>query len=210
MRKLILASAITFSVLFAGAVAADDDEGPKPDDLFASAKAAYGEKKYGKALADLNQLSAAVAKLRVDQLKAALPGAPSGWTAEEATGDATGAAIFLAGTSVKRGYSKGEGEAAGRVDLELLADSPMAAAIGAMITNPMLVQGQEGKSIVTIKNRKGLVEWMKGEKSGKLTLPLNSSTSIVTLSGSGLEKTEFMDAFAKAFDWEKLEKAIQE
>lgn len=195
--------------LVLGAVPLAQEEGAtelNPDELLASAKSAISEKKYGKALQDLGLLVGHIGKLRLGDLKSALPPAPSGWTAEDATGEATLVMVFGGGLQVRREYRKGEQV---NVTLELAADSPMVAAMAPLLVNPAFLQGQEGQSIVKVKGRNALLEFAKGETRGKLTLLLNNNTALLTLTGNGIQKSDLTDTFGKGLDIEKIEKVLQ-
>jgi hypothetical protein len=199
------------------ALFAQDSTEIKPEDLFASAKAAYGEKKYGKTLADLQLLVGAVSKLRIEQLKPLLPAAPEGWKAEDASGESIGGGMmFGAGLTLKRDYRKAA--AAGAEDsgdsahtsVELMVNSPLVGMIAPMLSNPSMLQGQEGMSVINVKGKKSLLEWHRDSKSGNLKILLGDNTTLLTIQGEGIQKADLSDIFAKAVDVEKLEKALAE
>ena len=176
-----------------------------PESLLKSVTEAVAAKKYGAALNDAQQLQAALAKLRVAQLNALMPGAPADWTAEPATGEAQTAMFAGLGVSVKREYRKGD---AG-VSATLLSDSPMVAGIAAMMANPMLLQGNPNMSTVTIQGRKCLLEHDKEAKSVKLNVLLNANTALLTFEGNGVERQDVTETLCKAFDFAAIEKALQ-
>lgn len=191
----------------------------KPEDLFASSRAAFDKKQYGKALADLHLLVGAVSKLRIEQIKAVLPAAPAGWKAEDPTGESAGGIFVMAGLTVKREYSKGapageggdeSGEGGPRVSLEVVSDSPMIGMIAPMLSNPAMLQGQEGVSVLNLKGRRALLEWRKESKSGSLKVLLAGNTTLLTLEGRDVQKADLSDVFGKALDVEKLEKVLGE
>lgn len=192
----------------AALVVAQDDTGAttdvNPDELLASAKAAIAEKKFGKALQDLNLLTSTIAKMRIEELKKALPDKVGDWTGEEATGE-NAAMLMGAGMTVKRRYTKGESS----MQVELTADSPMVGMMAPLLTNPALMQGQEGQAVVTIKGRRALLEFRKGEKHGKLTILLNGNTSLLVFQGDNVQKGDLTDTFGKGIDLDKVEKALQ-
>ena len=216
-RRPIAALLVLSSLALGGGAAllAQDEGELKPEDLFASSKGAYGEKKYGKCLADLNLLVGAVSKLRIEQIKPCLPAAPAGWKAEDPTGESIGAGFMMgAGLTVKREYTKpapeGSEEGEPRVTAELTVNSPLIGMIASMLTNPMLLQGQEGSSVIKVKGKNALIEFRKGSKSGSLKLLLQDNTTLLTLSGDGIQRSDLADLFAKAIDVEKLEKVLAE
>jgi hypothetical protein len=183
-----------------------EDSGLNPADLFKSAKEAYDGKKYGKALQELNLLVGAVGKMRVKQLKAALPDAPAGWTAEDAKGEGYAPGFIATGISVKRRYTKGENT---NVELELVSDSPMVGMIAPMLTNPAFFQGQENTQLVTYKGKRAILEFNKESKSGSIKMLLSNNSTLLTLTGNEVAKAD-LEAFGKGIDYDKLEKALQE
>jgi hypothetical protein len=209
------------AVVLAGALAlaggtglrAQDSGEVKPEDLFASAKSAFGEKKYGKALSELNLLVGAVMKLRIGQIKTVLPDAPAGWKAEDPTSDSGAGFVVMAGVAVHRDYEKPAAEGGGdpaRVNLEIVSDSPLVGMVAPLFSNPAMVQAQEGMSLVTLKDRRAILEWHKESKSGSLKLLLGNNTTLLTLSGSNVQKADLSDVFGKALDIAKIEKVLAE
>ncbi len=182
---------------------AEDLDLPK---LLDSVKSNVQEKRYGKALADLQLVVGEVGRLRMESLKGVLPKPPEGWTAGEPEGEVGGAlAMMGGGTQVKRQYHKGEDVS---VDVELIADAgPWLAALQAMLTNPYAVQGNN--QVVTVKQRRALLEYDKNEKSGTLQIMLNSPNSLLKLQGHGVAKADLVDVLGGAVDFDALEKALQ-
>lgn len=201
----------------AGILAAQEESTEiKPEDLFASSRASYDAKKYGKALADLHLLVGTVSKLRIEQIKAVLPAAPAGWKAEDPTGDAAGGGMFvMAGLTVKREYGKpaaggDESGSAPQVSLEVVSDSPLIGMIAPMLSNPAMLQGQEGMSIINLRGRKALLEWHKDSRSGSLKVLFAGNTTLVTFEGREVQKSDLSEVFGKALDVEKVEKVLSD
>lgn len=188
-----------------GVARADDLDVPA---LFASAKASYDAKHYGKALGDLVLVAGEVGRLRVDVLKTKVPAAPAGWTAEEAEGNAGMGWLALGGMSqVRRRYVKAEDTNAS-VQVEVYADAATMVAPFQMMLGNAAFMGNAMK-VVTIKGRKALLQMQPEQKSGSLTVLLNTANSMLKLDGSGIAKAD-LDALAGAFDLDALEKAIAE
>jgi hypothetical protein len=213
-RRALTAFGLSAPLALGGAAALWAQDGElNPDELFASSKAAYAEKHYGKSLTDLQLLYGAVSKLRIEQIKAVLPAPPAGWKAEEAEGEAMGMLAMGAGLNVKREYTKpgtDENASAPRVSVEILSNSPLVGMIAPMLSNPAMMAGQEGVSIITVKGRKGLLEWHKGQTNGTLKILLGDNTTLLTVTGNDCPKTDVSDVFAKALDMEKIQKVIEE
>lgn len=201
IRSSLLALSLVAGVSAAGVAFAEDlDVGG----LIDSAKAAYGGKHYGKALADLNLAVGEVARLRMEILKGLVPAAPSGWKAEETEGSTgLGLGMMPAATSLKRRYTKGDDV---NVEAELWAD---AAAMFAPYQ--MLLQfTPPGAQVVMVKGRKAILELAKGQTSGTLTVILGSANTVLKLSGNGVTKADLVDTIGGAFDLDAIEKAVSD
>jgi hypothetical protein len=198
-----LAGSVVALGLFAGTLRAEDVD---PVALCDSAKAAFQAKKYGKAVSDLQLALTEVARLRMEALKTKLPGAPAGWTAQDAEGEmAAGWAWLGAGTSVKRRYEKGEAN----MSLEVWADAGMiTSSFQMMLSNPMFVQPPS--KIVTVKGRRAILEFRKDGNNGSLTIVLATPGAMVKLEGHGIAAADLTDVFGAHVDLDALEKAIQE
>lgn len=204
LRAAGLAAAIALAG--AGALRAQEDGGEqKPEDLFKSAREAYDAKKYGAALKDVQALQSAIAKMRAEQLKALMPKAPDGWESDEPTAEVQSAMVLGLGVTVKREYRKGDSS----VGAELVSDSPIIASFAAMMTNPMLIQGNPNLSLTTIQGKKALVETNKESRSVKATILLAGNTSMLTLNGSNVERKDVTETVCKQFKLDEMEKALQ-
>jgi hypothetical protein len=198
LRTPAAAALAVFALSLAPPGAAEDLD---PDALFESAKAAYGERKYGKALADLRLLVSEVGRRRVDALREFLPGTTAGFTAGEVEATDLSGLGMAVGATLRRDYDK----AGARASVELTVDSPMVGAL-AMAMNPMIVQAS-GHTIVRVKGRQALLEVPKGGGDASITMLLASNTASLKVSGPTKADAE---ALAGAMDLDRLEKALQE
>ena len=195
---LVAATALGFQV-----ARADDLDVPA---LLTSAKASFEAKKYGKTLADLNLIAGEVSRLRLEVLQQRLPAAPAGWTADAPEGNA-GMGMFGMGalSTARRRYAKGD-EAS--ITAEVYADAAaVVAPMQMLMANAGFLQGT--MKVVTVKGRKALLDVRVDDKSGSLTVLLNSPNSMVKLEGNGIAKAD-LEALAAAFDLDALEKTIAE
>jgi hypothetical protein len=173
--------------------------------LFDGAKAAYGEKRYGKSLADLRLLVSEVGRARAAQLLAALPAAPAGWTAEPVVEDDSAPFAFITlGLAVQRRYAKGDA----RVKVELVADSPLLATFSRVLTNPAFLAPNQ--KVVEVKGRKALLETDDEAKRAVLRLLLQGDATMLSVEGEGVAKADVSETFANALDLDRLEKALRE
>jgi len=201
-RRLLLPVAL---VLVGAASARLFAEDLDPLKLFDSAKASCQEKRYGKCLADLQLLVGEVGRLRTDSMKPLLPKPPEGWTADEAEAASNGGAfMFGAGSQVKREYKSGDSKTC-RMTLSTDVGAIMSGWT-MLLSNPAFLG--EGKRIVTIKGRKGLLDWEKGADHGSLMLQLGVPASMIQLEASGVTDKEIQDVLAGALDLDAIEKAL--
>lgn len=198
-----LASCLTLLALL-GAARAEELDLPG---LFDSAKASFGEKKYGRCLGDLTLIAAEVGRLRVEGLSARMAAPPAGWTADDAEGQASaGLPVLGAMTLVRRRYARGEGT---EVTAEAYADAGAVRGTYDLLLQNAALMGGAGVKVVTVKGRKAIEQHDGSNRSGSLTVLLRVPGSLLKLDGSGVAK-EDLHAVAGAFDLDALEKALAE
>jgi hypothetical protein len=175
--------------------------------LLDGAKAAVGEKKYGKALQDLQMAIGEIGRLRTEVLKGVMPPAPKDWTAEAAEGQNNGGLVlFGVGSTVRRAYKKSD-EVGG--SMELMADAgPLMAGLQMVLSNPALVSGNN--RVVTVKGRRALLEYDADGKHGTLQIVLNAPGALLKVEGNGVSKADLVDVLAGAADLDAMEKAVQQ
>lgn len=149
MFRLICAAALVLAPHFA---AADEIE-----DTLEAALAAYRAGDLKGAKQDLDYVTTLLGQMQAGNLAAFLPAALDGWTRSEgAAADAAGLALFGGGASAAASYARGDET----VDIQIMADNQMVAAMGAVFSNPALM-GQMGK--VKRINRETVVVTPAGE-----------------------------------------------
>jgi hypothetical protein len=207
MRRPRLAFPLVAAALLAGLAVvsrADDIDVPATLD---GIKTAIAEKRYGRAQTDLQVVLAEVARLRADVLKARLPAAPEGWTADDAeVQDAAALAALGAGTIVRRRYEKGDAH----VTVELMVGAAMwATPLQTMLSNPAFLGG--GMKQVTVKGRRGLLELRADDKRATLQLLLNNVLNgVLKIEGEGVTREDVEKTFGNAFDFDAAEKAAND
>lgn len=178
------------SLLLGGALRADD-----VTDSIDEAIKAYKANDFAAAAQSLDAAAQLVRQKRSDQFKAVLPDAPSGWTAEDATSQSAGAAMFGGGISAERHYTKGDSS----VTVKLITDSPLMQAVVMMMGNPMFANADGGK-LERIKGQKAIFKNKDG--SGSVNVVVNGSM-LVQIEGSDVKDAD-LRAFAEAIDYAKL------
>jgi len=189
---------VPVAVLLVLAVAACAALGDTATDAMSAASAAYGGGDYKEASTQLQKALVAVNQLLLDQLIAALPDPPSGWTAEEPEGiDASAiGAGFFATLVVERDYTTPSGST---IDLTVAANSPMLAALRMYLSNPMMAQlaGQSGTEQVEACGYDALKQF--GDGTFEMNVLAGNST-LITYSGQQESDEQYIDALVAATD----------
>lgn len=161
---------------------------------------AYKDGDYATAAASLDAAAQMIRQKRAEAFTKFLPAAPSGWTAEDATSSAAGAAMFGGAVTAERQYSKGDAS----VTIKFLTDSPMMSAVMMMMNNPMLLNSSENGKMERIKSQKALVK--QNGDDGEINIVVGG-TMLVTITGNGVTGAE-MKSFAEGIDYAKLAAAL--
>jgi len=189
---------VPVAVLLVLAVAACAALGDTATDAMSAASAAYAGGDYKEASTQLQKALVAVNQLLLDQLIAALPDPPSGWTAEEPEGiDASAiGAGFFATLVVERDYTTPSGST---IDLTVAANSPMLAALRMYLSNPMMAQlaGQSGTEQVEACGYDALKQF--GDGTFEMNVLAGNST-LITYSGQQESDEQYIDALVAATD----------
>ena len=156
----------------------------------------YKKGQYTDAAASLNQAAQLIQQKKGGSLESLLPAPLSGWNAEDATSDTTGAA-FGAGINAERIYHKNSGS----ITIQIVADSPMLQGIMMMLTNPMLAQADGGK-LKRIANQKAVIKYDSANKIGDIQIVV-ANRFLVTINGDGVPSEDLM-SYAKAIDYDKI------
>lgn len=158
---------------------------------------AYDEGDYKEAATSLEIAVQMIREMRGGNMTQLLPEPLDGWTADEASSETMGAAMFGGGTTLERNYSKDNSE----VTISIVGDSPMIQSMGMLFNNPMLASGS-GMKFKKINGERVLVEFEDGDDSGEITAFLNGKW-LVTISGDGVTLDDLI-AYAELVPFEKL------
>jgi hypothetical protein len=105
------------------------------------------------AIAALDAASSLLRQARAEGLKKLLSAVPSGWTADDAESSAIGAAMLGGGTTASRIYHNGSQ----RVEVQIMADSPMLQGMAALLNSPLAAMGGM-KTVVVTGRRMSYIE----------------------------------------------------
>jgi hypothetical protein len=189
-----LITALCAAGLLSGAAALRADD---VTDQVDEAMKAYKDKDYATAASGLEAAAQLIRQKRGEGLTKLLPNALDGWTAEDATSSAAGAALFGGGTSAARRYTKGDAS----IKIELMTDSPMLQGVMMMINNPMFATSDGGK-MERIKGQKALVK----QKDLSIQIVVGGAM-LLTIDGDDCDMAD-VRKYAEAIDYAALAGAL--
>ena len=156
---------------------------------------AYKDGDYVQVKEDLTYVLELLKQKKGETLKAFLPDALEGWSAENATSETAGAGMLGGGTSVSRVYKKDKS----KITVSIVTDSPLMQSIGMMMSNPMFASGGKLKRI---NREKAIIEYNENEKSGELRMVFEKRY-LITVEGNKITEEDLIN-YAKALDLKKL------
>ena len=183
-RILYLAASLT---LLASPAGADEIE-----DSLKLALEAYQAGDVVEAKSEIDYAAQLLAQKRVESLSELLPAAFDGWSREEVDDFAAGAAMFGGGLMAGAAYEKDRMT----VELQVIADSPAMAAMGAMFTDPAMA-GTMGGKLKRVGGHK-VIQMSDGEFQA-----LIANRFLIQISGSA--PAEDKEAYFTAIDFAALE-----
>ncbi|PKP65629.1 MAG: hypothetical protein CVT86_03215 [Alphaproteobacteria bacterium HGW-Alphaproteobacteria-8] len=183
MTRLLLAAAL--------AVALSPASADEIEDAIAAGLAAYRAGDIAAAKDELDYATTLLGQKKAAGLTAFLPPAFDGWTRSEGDASAAGAALFGGGLNASASYARG-GET---IEIQIMADNPMVATMGAMLGNPamMATQGEV--------RRVGRQRYVVSADGGMMALV--GARALVQLSGSAAREDKI--AYFESIDFAGLE-----
>jgi hypothetical protein len=147
------------------------------------------------AIAALDAAASLLRQSRADGLKKLLPDVPPGWTAGEAEGTAVGVALLGGGATASRAYLNGSQ----RVDVQIMADSPMLQGLAALLGSPFAAIG--GMKTVVVNGRR--MSYSAGDNSYTTMV----ADKIIVKVGGGKDTPDpTLKSFIGAIDFAAIEK----
>jgi len=159
-------------------------------DALGQAESAYSSGDYGRAKKAADLAATLLGQLAAEQLAKALPGPLDGWTAEEASGDSSAAALF-GGVQAERGYTNADGQ---QVRIQVMVDSPLVAQMAGLYANPAMA-AMMGK-LVKVGGQQAVLN-----EQGEIQMLVDSRV-LVTVTGDA--PAEAKQKYAEAVDLAKL------
>jgi hypothetical protein len=170
-------------------------------DYIEQGKAALQEKQYRDAAFQLNKALNIINSLFIQELKTCLPEPFSGWEADKPEGGGNGLAL-LSEISVKRRYFKrGSGKS---IDVELISNAPKIPAIRAWLSNPRLLNAQEGMQIVEINQQTCVTKFEALDRYAEVNMIIGASMLLV-IRGFEAKDLEDVKKFTEKIDVARIE-----
>ncbi len=199
--KFVHSILVSFVFLLQGSAVAGDSV---LEQIEAGVKA-YKAGEYKQAITELNFAIAEI-QSRIDEAaKQVLPDPLPGWKAEEAEAQSM-AMMGMGGTTISRSYYREDGEA--RVEIQIVADSPMIQMFAMMMTNPMMMQGDPSTKVFRHNGKRGLMKHEKNSREWEATLLLGNGRIMVQVNGSNLADDSAVMAYLDALDLKKIENSL--
>ena len=170
------------------------------DDIIDSIKEAlqyYENGEYKDAAESLNYASQLIQQKKGKELESLLPEPLSGWTAQRASSQGGGAAMFGGGVTAERKYNKDSSS----ITIQIITDSPLMQSMMMMFSNPMLATSDGGK-LERIGRQKAIVKFNPGSKQGDIKIVV-ANRFLVLIEGRATTQ-EDLKGYAKAIDYKKL------
>jgi hypothetical protein len=149
------------------------------------------------AIAALDAASNLLRQSRADSLKKPLPPPPPGWTADAAESTAVSVAMLGGGITASRAYHNG----IQRVDVQIIADSPMLQGLAALINSPLGAIG--GMKTVVIGGRR-----MSYTENDHTYMTLVADKVIVKIEGNSDTPDPTLRSFIGVIDFPTIEKMV--
>ena len=190
MRLCCRIAAVLFSVATLSGARADD-----VTDQINEALKAYQNHDTQTAIAALDAASNLLRQSRADGLKKLLPPPPPGWTADAAESTSVSVAMLGGGITASRAYHNG----IQRVEVQLVADSPMLQSLAALISSPLGAIG--GMKTVVIGGRR-----MSYTENDHTYMTLVADKVIVKVDGNTDTPDATLKSFIGVIDFAAIEK----
>jgi hypothetical protein len=192
---------VVFSLFFILITSSVSGYADDVEDSIKEALGYYQSGEYKDALDSLDYASQLIMQMKGKGLEAFLPEPLSGWTAQKATSQAAGAAMFGGGVTAERTYSKGPST----VTVKIITDSPMLQGMMMMFSNPMFASADGGR-LERIARQKAIVKFDPATNKGEITMAV-ANRFLVTIKGSGVTREE-LKTYAEAIDYRKLKSSF--
>lgn len=194
MRFLLCAAMLALTLL-ASPVFAEDEVLRTVDEAVSQ----YKKGDFAGAASNLDYASQLIRQKKSEEMKSLLPEPLAGWTAEPASAQALGTAVFGGGITVSRSYSNPPAS----LSIDIVSDSPLLQSLVMMLNNPMFV-GASGGKLEAVKGQRAIVKYNESTRSGDLNIVVDNRF-MVTVKGQKIGREDLL-AFAGLIDFTELAK----
>jgi len=192
INKLMVTGLFLVLIAFSFSGHADDIE-----DSITEALQYYKSSEYKDAVESLNYASQLIQQKKGKGLESFLPEPLKGWSAQKASSQAAGAAMFGGGITVERKYTKDSST----ISISIITDSPVMQGMMMMFSNPMFAASDGGK-LERIGRQKAIVKFTPNSQQGEIKIVV-ANRYLVQIEGRAVSEEE-MKEYAKAIDFKKL------
>jgi hypothetical protein len=159
----------------------------------------YKKGDFTQAAGSLDYAAQLIRQKKGGQLEDVLPEPLPGWTAEDASSQAYGAAMMGGGVTAQRSFSK-DGSS---VTVNVSADSPLLQGMIMMISNPMFATSDGGK-LEKVAGHRAIVKYTPSSRDGNVNI-VYASRYLIAVDGDNVEKSD-LTAYAEAVNYKMLDK----
>jgi hypothetical protein len=163
----------------------------------------YEKGEFSEAISGLKYAVTQIQQIQEKNVKEILPAPLKGWKADGSVSKTAPAAFLGGGITASRHYYSED--SARTVDIDIIADSPIVQSMMMFITNPSLISMQPDTKLVKIKNRKTIQKFSAEQRNGEITVVVLSNV-IVMIKGANMDSVDDLVSYAKAVDYEAIEK----
>jgi hypothetical protein len=197
MKKILL-SALATTLLIGTPAFADEIV----DQLNATIKA-YEGKDYKGAMNELKFITAQLQELDAAENQKLLPAPLEGWSLEKSNDNAGQAMMGMlgGGTTMNATYVKNDE----KVEIQILANSPMLAMMSVTITNPALMASNPNTKPYRYKNNNGMIETK--ERGVEISI-LVGGQILLKLTGQNLTDQSVIEKYLDAIDLKELKNSL--
>ncbi len=193
--RFLLCAAMLALILLASPVFAEDEVLRTVDEAVSQ----YKKGDFAGAASNLDYASQLIRQKKSEEMKSLLPEPLTGWTAEPASAQALGTAVFGGGITVSRSYSNPPAS----LSIDIVSDSPLLQSLVMMLNNPMFV-GASGGKLEAVKGQRAIVKYNESTRSGDLNIVVDNRF-MVTVKGQKIGREDLL-AFAGLIDFTELAK----
>lgn len=198
MKSAIKTACLILALMLLIPAAALADE---TGDAIEQGLAFYKKGKLTKAIGELEFALAQMRQQKAEAIQKLLPQPPEGWKSEPGRSSSAGAGFMGGGVSATSNYRQVNGR--GRVQIQVISDSPMIGAMAAMLQNPAFAQSSQGAKLTRFQGLKAIIT-SKSPKRAELQTLINNKMLFKVSANQVEEAAKLVKEFGMLVDMDKL------